>query len=252
MLRVVARRLQSAPWVIMFLDYDGTLVPFAPTPDQALPDAEVLALVTRLGRRRGFAVHIVSGRPRDTIERWLGTLPVSLHAEHGAWSRPAGTAAWTSPELPAARWRTAALGVLREFAARTPGALIEEKTFGLAWHYRMADPGHGPAQAAELRRRLRALFADEPVEVLLGEKVVELRPPALHKGRVVVPAVERAGPGAICVAIGDDRTDEDLFAALPPGSVAIHVGPAKSRAPLRLPDPTAVRRFLRSLLDGAA
>ena len=50
------------------------------------------------------------------------------------------------------------------------------------------------------------------------------------------------------VAIGDDRTDEDLFAAVPPEAVAIHVGPRASRAAVRVPDVAAVRGFLRSLL----
>ena len=54
-------------------------------------------------------------------------------------------------------------------------------------------------------------------------------------------------PGALSVALGDDRTDEDLFAALPSNGIAIHVGPSRSRARWRLADASAARAFLRSL-----
>ena len=77
-------RIRTAPSATLLLDYDGTLVEFARTPDLALPDGALLALIEALARR--YVVHVVSGRRRDTLERWLGALPIGLHAEHGYWS----------------------------------------------------------------------------------------------------------------------------------------------------------------------
>ncbi len=245
----VVARVRKAPRVVVLLDYDGTLVPFAPTPELAAADAELLDLLGRLGRHPGCEVHVVSGRSRDTLERWLGALPVSLHAEHGAWSRPRGQSAWTPLETPALPWRPAVLALLEDYAARTPGAFIEEKSFGFAWHYRLADPEYGLSQANDLTLHLTTLLAHDPVQILPGAKVIEVRPHTFHKGRIVGTVAGRAGPGVLLVAIGDDRTDEDLFAALPPDAVAIHVGPAATSATTRLADVTAVRRFLGSLLD---
>ena len=246
----VVRRLRSAARVVMLLDYDGTLVSLAPSPDLAAPDAEILALLRRLGQHPSLDVHVISGRSHRTLERWLGALPLGLYAEHGAWSRPRGAPEWTPLELDAMAWRESVLAVLDDFAARTPGALVEEKAFGLAWHYRMADPDYGMSQANELMLHLTTLLANEPVEVLHGHKVIELRPHGVHKGRVVSSIMEHAHPDWLLMAMGDDRTDEDLFAALPPTAVAIHVGPTASRAAIRLADVTAVRKFLDALVGG--
>jgi trehalose 6-phosphate synthase/phosphatase len=235
--------------LLLLLDYDGTLVPFAATPDLARPDAELLALLRRLAARPGTEVHVVSGRRRDTLARWLGGLPLGLHAEHGLWSRPAGAADWSAPPLPPTDWRDRVLAILADYAARTPGALVEEKTAGLAWHYRMADPEYGAVQANDLTLHLTALLSNAPVEVLAGAKVVEIRPHGVHKGRIVDPVLAVAPPGSRVVALGDDRTDEDLFAALPPEAVAIRVGEGLSVAPFRLSGPREARAFLGALLE---
>jgi len=244
--RAAEDRARAAPALALLLDYDGTLVPFAPTPDLAAPDPTLLGLLGKLAGRPNTQVHIVSGRKRTTLERWLGGLPVGLHAEHGLWSRFPGEA-WSGGEAGDLRWQEPARAILEDFADRTPGALVEEKSVGFAWHWRAADPEYGAAQARELSLHLSALLTNAPVELLQGDRVVEVRPHGVNKGRVAMRVAERAPPGALFVALGDDRTDEDLFAALPEGSIALHVGPNESRATLRLPDPRAARVFLEGL-----
>jgi trehalose 6-phosphate synthase/phosphatase len=83
--------------------------------------------------------------------------------------------------------------------------------------------------------------------VIEGHKVIEVRQTAVDKGTVVREVAAQAPPGGLLVAIGDDRTDEDMFAALPPGGVAIRVGAGDSSAPYRLDSPTAVRALLGAL-----
>jgi trehalose 6-phosphate synthase/phosphatase len=190
---------------------------------------------------------VVSGRCRWSLERWLGGLPVRLHAEHGLWSRPAGGEGHARP-IPPQSWRGPVLGLLREYVKRTPGAIVEAKPAGLAWHYRAVDAQTGLHRAGELRRHLEELLANVPTGLLAGDKVVEVRPDGVHKG-VSIPAILRRNPDALLVAIGDDRTDEDLFAALPEKSVSIRVGQAHSRAELRLADVGAVRAFQRTLAE---
>jgi trehalose 6-phosphate synthase/phosphatase len=256
-LRAVIARLRAARCLMLLLDYDGTLMPFAPTPDLAAPDPELLTLLAALCARPGTEVHIVSGRSRETLEGWLGELPLGLHAEHGAWSRFPGAPEWSQLDAAPPAWQPQVRAILHDFAARTPGALVEEKTMGLAWHYRMSDPEYGSSQANELNLHLTALLANEPVEVLQGDHVIEVRPYAVNKGRVVpsilaradTPAAGGAEGGCAVLAFGDDRTDQDLFAALPPGTTAIHVGDKPSPADLRVADVGAVRAFLLALLD---
>jgi trehalose 6-phosphate synthase/phosphatase len=246
-LRAALDRVRAAARVVLLLDYDGTLVSFVPAPELAAPDAALLALLRRLAARPGFEVHVVSGRRRETLARWLGPLPIGLHAEHGLWSRPAD-GAWVQAETSQGQWREPALGILRDFADRTPGAIIEEKTAGLAWHYRAADPEYGAAQARELAVHLSALLSNAPVELLQGDMVVELRPHGVDKGRIARAVLQQAPAGTLAFAAGDDRTDEDLFAALPETAIAVHVGSSESRAPLRIPDVRAMRAILERLV----
>ncbi|MBV9948496.1 MAG: bifunctional alpha,alpha-trehalose-phosphate synthase (UDP-forming)/trehalose-phosphatase, partial [Myxococcales bacterium] len=127
-LDALAARLRSAEHLLLLLDYDGTLVPFSRVPDLAAPDRALRDLLRRLASRSGAQVHIVSGRARETLERWLGDLPVGLHAEHGLWSRAVPGEPWTRTEEVEHTWQPAARQVLEEMASRTPGALVEVKT----------------------------------------------------------------------------------------------------------------------------
>jgi trehalose 6-phosphate synthase/phosphatase len=239
-------RIRSAARAFLLLDYDGTLVPFTPTPDLARPDPALLGLLGRLAARPGFSVHVVSGRARGDLEAWLGDVPGGLHAEHGLWSRFRGEP-WQAAAIGDLAWKPRARAVLDELTGRTPGAVIEEKTAGYAWHHRAVEAPAGEVRARELASRLSSLLAGAPVEVLVGNKVVEVRPRGVNKGLVVARVADAAPEPGLFVALGDDRTDEDLFAALPHGSVALHVGPGPSRAGLRLAGVAEARAFLSSL-----
>lgn len=245
----LAARLSAAPVLVLLLDYDGTLVPFAPTPELAEPDDELMALLRGLATRRDTEIHIVSGRTRETLERWLGTLPIGLHAEHGFMSRPPGATEWVSGALPPQEWRPTVLALMRAFSARTPGAFVEEKSTGIAWHYRLADPALGPSQAHALTLELSILLDRRLAEILPGSKVIEVVARGVRKGRLVPSIVARTPAGALLVAIGDDHTDEDLFAALPPSALAVHVGPEPTTASICLGGVPDVRALLRAVVE---
>jgi trehalose 6-phosphate synthase/phosphatase len=148
------------------------------------------------------------------------------------------------------RWREPVREMLEDVTARTPGSFIEEKTAGYAWHYRLADPTFGAIQSNELRVHLSQLLSNQPLEILTGHKVIEIRPHGINKGRIVAEVLRRPRPAPpTLVAIGDDVTDEDLFAALPDDAVSIRVGMVRSRARHRLATVAEVRALLRTLLD---
>jgi trehalose 6-phosphate synthase/phosphatase len=239
------RRVTSANRVVLVLDYDGTLVGLREMPELATPDAGLLGLLTVLSTT--CDVHLASGRPRDVVETWFGNLPIGLWAEHGLWHRPAPGEPWQKRADVPTDWMPGIRARMEEFVARTPGARLEEKSASLAWHFRLVDPAVGEAQAAALRRELEQLVSGRAIEVLEGHKVIEVRQATVDKGSVVREIVAQAPAGALVVAIGDDRTDEDMFAALPPGGVAIRVGAGDSSAPYRLDSPTAVRALLGAL-----
>jgi trehalose 6-phosphate synthase/phosphatase len=140
------------------------------------------------------------------------------------------------------------LAIMHDRAEQTPGALVEQKTAGLAWHYRMAEEELGERQAAVLAAELEPLAAELELDILRGAKVLEVRPRGIHKGAIVSDAADGLAGTGLVLAMGDDRTDEDLFAALPEGAIAIHVGPTESRAPIRIADVAAARELLRGLV----
>ncbi|MCE9669303.1 bifunctional alpha,alpha-trehalose-phosphate synthase (UDP-forming)/trehalose-phosphatase [Myxococcus stipitatus] len=240
--------MKAAPRLALLLDYDGTLVGFAPRPEQAAPDDALRELLARLAARPDTSVSVVSGRPRETLEEWFGALPLGLYAEHGLWARQAPGQPWRMLEGVSVEWKPAVRAVLESFAARVPGSFVEEKSASLVWHYRQVDPEFGALQARELRLHLADTFARQPIDILPGDKVVEVRPRDVHKGRVVPLATQGVSADTRVVAIGDDRTDEDLFASLPLGGFAIHVGNKPTRATYRVSGPSEVRQLLTSLV----
>ncbi len=244
----LAERFREAPRLTVITDYDGTLVPLWPLPHLAVPDPEILGLLRDLAARPGTRIHVASGRRREDLERWLGALPIELHAEHGAWSRAAG-GSWCSVPLPPPDWKARVYPLLEEVTLRTPGSLIEEKDASLAWHYRAVEFELARERLRELLAPLAEVARASDLEVMRGSKVVEVRVRGLSKSLVAARALARAPEDTAVIAIGDDRTDEDLFAALPSSALTIHVGGGPSRAACRLPDPVAVRRFLRSFLS---
>ena len=244
----LACSLRIREQLLLLVDYDGTLVPFSPTPELARPDAPLLALLRNLAARPDTELHLVSGRARETLDHWLGSLPVWLHAEHGFWSRGPHGGDWVPAGETGGSWREPVLAILRDMTARTPGSLIEVKAVALAWHYRMADQETGARRANELRLHLNQLLSNQPVEILAGNRVIEIRPYGVHKGRIVPPLPPERLASTTIVAIGDDRTDEDLFAALPPEAITIKVGPGPSRARFRMEGVPAVRGLLQSLI----
>jgi trehalose 6-phosphate synthase/phosphatase len=246
----VVTRLRAAPKRVLLLDYDGTLVGYAPRPELAAPDPQLKALLARLAALPNMEVHIVSGRLKETLEEWMGDLPLGLHAEHGLWSRSKPGAPWRMMEGMSAEWKAQARPLLDMFTSHVPGSFVEEKTASLAWHYRQVDPGYGAWQARELRLKLYEVLAGSPLEVLSGDKVVEVRPRGVHKGRMVASAIDGLAPGTLVAAFGDDRTDEDLFAALPEGSISVHAGNKPSSATYRVDGPKEVRKVLAALLEG--
>ncbi|MEO7986452.1 MAG: bifunctional alpha,alpha-trehalose-phosphate synthase (UDP-forming)/trehalose-phosphatase [Gemmatimonadales bacterium] len=245
----LTRRLAETDALLLLLDYDGTLVPFAATPDLARPDPGLVSLLGAAAARPDTEVHVVSGRARDALDHWLGHLPVWLHAEHAFWSRAPDSKEWVPAAEPGGSWREPVLAILRDITARTPGSLIEAKAAAIAWHYRMADPETGARRANELRLHLNQVLSNQPVEILPGHRLLEIRPYGIHKGRIVAQLSAERLAGTAVVAIGDDRTDEDLFAALPPEAITIRVGPGPTRARFRLEGIGAVRALLQAIVD---
>ena len=160
----------------LFLDYDGTLVEFAARPELAVPDPALLENLRLLAEEPGIDVHIVSGRPRDFLEHWFGSLPVGLHAEHGLASRSAGEPHWTIAPLGNTNWQSRVQMLLKRFAAQVPGTLVETKAHSVAFHYRQVDAEFAKHIVSEIRLHLTEMLSQSSATVLSGNRVLEVRP----------------------------------------------------------------------------
>jgi trehalose 6-phosphate synthase/phosphatase len=245
----VLHDFQKAEQSLMLLDYDGTLVSFARTPEGAKPDKELLELLSKLTGSSKNTVVVISGRDSDTLEAWLGGTGVDMVAEHGAKTRLAGDDDWQITEEDYSNeWKARLRPVFEVYVDRTPGALLEEKGAALVWHYRRADPGLGELRAAELIQTLEGFVANTSLHILQGHKVIEVKPSTVSKGKAAQPWLTRKPRNDFVLAIGDDVTDEALFEAVPEDCWSVKVGiPGHSKARYYLSDPFEVRRLLRTL-----
>lgn len=231
----------SKNWAL-FLDIDGTLLDLAPTPDAVVVPPGLLPVLESVFDALDGAAAFVSGRPIEWIDRLFRPLSWPAAGQHGAEIRLTRHDAVQStvevPDLSELRARATTI------ARSIPGVLVEDKSFGLALHYRNV-PEQGPALHRRVEAMLRELKSD--LQLLPGKMVIEIKAVAAWKERAVEIFMEvEPFRGRVPVVIGDDTTDEGAFrAAQRRGGYAIQVGPGKSTvATAHIQSPAAVRAWL--------
>lgn len=236
---------------LILLDYDGTLRPHTTLPEQAQPTVELRTLLGDLSRYG--VVYVVSGRPADTLEEWLGDLPVGLVCEHGLGVRHRGQSWQRQDDLDVAALETVVAPIFADFGRRTPGSKVERKEASMAWHYRATDPKFGAWRAKELRVVLESRLSGLPFSVLAGSKVIEVRHVQMNKGRAVTSLLDLHSATDLVVCFGDDRTDEDMFEAvgdrMPGDAIVCRVGDAFTVAPFHVRSSAEVHQQLRAMID---
>lgn len=230
---------------LLLLDYDGSLVPFAEDYKAAQPPKALLQLLETLSADKATDLVLISGRGGDELQQWFGHLPVSLVAEHGATVKKAGGKSWQTIEKVDTMWKKLLQPVLERYAALTPGARVEVKPHSLVWHYRAASPYYAQKYAVTIKRVLKPVLKKYGLELLQGNKVLEIKNPRVGKGMAAGRWLSRDYD--FILAIGDDITDEDLFGILPEAAYSIKVGRGRTRARYRLAASKNVLRLLRKL-----
>ncbi len=232
---------------LILLDYDGTLTGFRKNPEDAVPDKELYKLLSRLSGTETNDVYIVSGRDHTILGEWFKDLRVNLIAEHGFYKKRCFQNWNATPGL-STTWKERIKPLLEKFVAQVPGSFIEEKTFSLAWHYRKASVEFGDTRAAEMLKILKSWSTNLNIQVLDGNKVIEVTTGNINKGSAVQKMV-CSGVYDFILAIGDDHTDEFLFQQLPENAISIKVGSGPSCAEFRLKDFKETRELLFKLFE---
>jgi trehalose 6-phosphate synthase/phosphatase len=231
---------------LLLLDYDGTLIPFFDRPEKARPGDGLLELLENLAANPKNEVVLLSGRDKETLEEWFHTIDLSLIAEHGVWLKEKQ---WEMIEPLTKEWKEKIRPILELYMDRTPGSFIEEKEFSLVWHYRKTDSELSTMRVTELTEELINLTANLNLQILEGSKVVEVKNSGINKGRAALRWVAKE-QWDFFLAIGDDRTDEDMFEAVPEKAYSLKVGLSSSLAKFNLKSQGDVLMLLEKLSSG--
>lgn len=232
---------------ILFFDYDGTLVPIQKSPDAAIPDAGLIKMLQQFGDDKQNIVVLISGRNKDFLERWFGKLPVTLVAEHGAFTKmPSSEWIRITPE--SAPWKKTAIDTLTSLSEKFDGSMVEIKDQSVAWHYRNA-PEISVREIEQLKNHFTPWLEANELQLLEGSKVLEIKHASFNKGTVVQQFLSLM-KDAFMLAIGDDRTDEDIFRSIPSQAYTIKVGEPSTNARYYVRDQKKVLELLVKLLDG--
>jgi trehalose 6-phosphate phosphatase len=252
----VQERLAQAERLWLFLDYDGTLADFAPTPDHVNPDPALVDLITRLVQHPRFRVAVVSGRRLSHVQKLVPVPGVLLAGTYGIeLQTPQGERIdrfdyeRLRPTLAALKPHWAALITGRQ------GFFLEDKGWALALHARFADETETNrvlANALSLADTAMGRAAPGSFRLLGGHKFLEIGPRLAHKGLTVAHLLDRyPWPGALPLYLGDDDKDEEAFGLIKArGGMAMVVAsePRETEADMRLESPQAARRWLEMLL----
>ena len=252
----------------LFLDYDGTLADFAPTPDHVEPDPELVDLLQRLSRNPRIRTAVISGRRLAHVLELVPVPGILLAGTYGIELRTPAGQRFDRLDLNTIRpvletikpyWA----GLIAGDPPRT-SFYLEDKGWSLALHARFADPGEAEEVLAAARRfAAETIQAHEPglFRLLGGHKFLEIGPRLAHKGRTIeylldLPPDHPAGylaewPDAPLLFLGDDDKDEEAFQVIQArGGTAVVVmhRPRETRANYHLQSPADTRRWLWALL----
>ncbi len=231
---------------VLFLDYDGTLVPITKYPEQATIDKQTLKIVRDLASDQKNEIVIISGRDKAFLERQFKGVQLALIAEHGYFIKKPGKK-WIAAFETDGQWKEAVRPILQEYVNRCYGTFIEEKTSSMAWHYRNADSDFANLRLHELKDDLTDIIQNRTdFKILEGNKILEIKSGNFDKGQAATRLLENENFKFVFAA-GDDITDEDIFRVLPEKAYTIRVGLNPSSARYNVKEYPILLKLLKTL-----
>lgn len=241
----IRKKYKTAKKRLIILDYDGTLAPFKKQPQEASPTKELLSVLEKLASDPKNMIVISSGRDHQTLDKWLGHLPILFAAEHGAFFKENGI--WHE-NIQKELWDEEIMDILQQITQRTPKSKIEVKRTAIVWHYRNSDAWLADLRVRQLINRLINPCARLNLQVMRGNKIVEIKSPDFSKGTEAKRLLEKDTFDFV-MAMGDDVTDDDMFHALPEDAVTIKIGDYSEYARYNLLMQSQTIPFLKDLVE---
>lgn len=241
---ILSEKFEAANSRLLLLDFDGTLVNLQSRPELATPSEGVLNTLKNLAADPKNELWIVSGRNRQFLEKYLGHLPLGMVAEHGGYIK---NAEWEPVIKGEPEWKQQVIDIMQDYVDTNAESFIEVKEFGVAFHYRNVAEKQGFNTSRELLMLLKNHMYNTPTQIIDGNKVIEVKHFMAHKGMTCKNHVLTKKHDFV-LAIGDDKTDEDLFEMLTgENEFSIKVGKGNTFAKYRLETVEDVLEFLKNL-----
>jgi trehalose-phosphatase len=250
---ILISKLRLAPCVDLYLDYDGTLAVFAPTPDDVLPDDNVIRLITQLADSPTVRVSIVSGRRLGHIRNLLPIRNILLAGTYGVeMQTPDGReihqleygSIRPTLELLKPRWQDLIEG--------KTGFFLEDKGWALAIHARNANEKQGLQVLERAEKMLTPSILGEQLQKIHSYRFLEIGPHNADKGHALRYLFDNFHwKGAIPIYIGDDDKDEEAFQVINEHNgfpILVSKEPRKTEAKFILHSPNEVHQWLKDLL----
>ena len=239
--------------ILLFLDYDGTLVSFRERPQDVVTSDEVRTALIRFIKNPKFTVFIVSGRTLHEIKRLLDIDGLSFAALHGLQIELGNGESYS--------WQPnsniqSILEKIKEVSVYKfkdeKGVYIEDKRFTLAFHYRTLAEEKIHYATEKFLEIVKKTDVNKNYEIIHGAKVVEIRPKGWNKGKAVkyIYTIIAESKNTLPIYIGDDTTDEDAFRAIGNRGITVFVSNNSNQstaAQYWLKDPDDVLKFLNYL-----
>ncbi len=244
------QQFREAPRRVLFLDYDGTLIPLAETPDKAIPGKELLKQLEELASLPDTDVVLISGRGRYFLENWFGHLPIHIVAEHGHLIKRKD-AKWELIKPIRNQWKGKIKDVLEQFTSKLPGSFVEEKEYTLVFHYRRSEPVRSALLIRQLMNHLISMTSNLDIQVTMmkGNKILEVHNAGVDKGSAAMKFLPEDCSEYFILAIGDDYTDENLFRAMPSHAITMKVDYAPSYSKYNLSGYNEVLSLLKLMSE---
>ncbi|MEW6102935.1 MAG: trehalose-phosphatase [bacterium] len=241
-------------FILLLLDYDGTLTPIVETPQDAIISKETKELLQRLSKKSNYALGIISGRSLEDIKNTVGVKDIIYAGNHGLEIEGPSIKfkSWVSLRIKSVIHRIA--DDMRKRLSKIKGVLIEDKELTLSIHYRLVGKKDMPV-FEKIISEVTASYTDK-IKVDCGKKVYEIKPAVKwDKGRVVLWLLSRKQfsfdkKRILPIYLGDDTTDEEAFKALKRKGLTIFVGKSHtSGADYYLRNTQEVVRFLHLISE---
>lgn len=242
---------------VLLLDFDGTLVPIANSPQKARLLPKSRSLLKKISQKPGFYLAIISGRQLNDLKEKIRIPNIIFGGNHGLQ----GEIFTKNYSFPIPDQTLETLQSIREqlniVTDKFKGLLIEDKGSTLSFHYRLADKHQVAVIKFSINQILKPYIKNKTISIIPGKKVINILPKTdwnkgLFADFLIKKIASQTKTDPVVIAIGDDITDEEMFRRQSDG-ITIKVGAAnKSVARYFLKDEKEVLRFLNWILQIAS